>query len=142
VVTGAIIPFVNDPVNEPVNPPTVAAPAANYSLAMITPAGSRMLHTSGIVGARPDGSVPADIGEQAEVIWATLQAILAEAGMGVGDVVSITTYVVADHLHRLGDVMAARDRALGGIRVASTLVTAPALARPEWSMEIALVAAH
>ena len=34
------------------------------------------------------------------------------------------------------------DRALGGHRAASTLVTVPALARPEWRMEIALVAAY
>jgi len=37
--------------------------------------------------------------------------------------------------------MAARDRALGGRRVASTLVTVAALAQPAWQMEIALVAA-
>ncbi len=127
--------------NEPVNPAHVAAPAANYSLAMVTPAGARMLHTSGIVGARADGAVPSDIAEQADVIWATLLAILEAAAMAAHDVVNVTTYVVADHLHRLGDVMAARDRALGGHRAASTLVTVPALARPEWAMEIALVAA-
>jgi len=62
--------------------------------------------------------------------------------MRPGDVVSVTTYVVADHLADLPEVMAARDRALDGHRAASTLVTVPALARPEWKMEIALVAAR
>ena len=38
--------------------------------------------------------------------------------------------------------LAARDAALGGHRAASTLVTVPALARPEWKMEIAVVAAR
>jgi enamine deaminase RidA (YjgF/YER057c/UK114 family) len=38
--------------------------------------------------------------------------------------------------------MAARDRAMGGHRPASTLVVVPALARPEWRVEIALVAAR
>jgi enamine deaminase RidA (YjgF/YER057c/UK114 family) len=38
-------------------------------------------------------------------------------------------------------VMAARDAALHGHLVASTLVTVPALARPEWKMEIAAIAA-
>jgi enamine deaminase RidA (YjgF/YER057c/UK114 family) len=38
-------------------------------------------------------------------------------------------------------VMAERDRFLGGHLAASTLVTVPALARPEWRMEIAVVAA-
>ena len=36
--------------------------------------------------------------------------------------------------------MAARDVAMGGHLAASTLVTVPALARPEWLMEVAVVA--
>ena len=36
--------------------------------------------------------------------------------------------------------MAARDRALGGRRIASTLITVPALARPQWKVEITAVA--
>jgi len=66
--------------------------------------------------------------------------MLRDAGMAVGDVVSVTTYVVVGE--DLSAVMAARDRALGGHRAASTLVTVPALARPEWRMEIAIVAAR
>jgi hypothetical protein len=38
--------------------------------------------------------------------------------------------------------MAARDTALAGHVAASTLVTVPALARPEWQVEISLVAAR
>ncbi len=100
------------------------------------------LHTSGVVPIAPDGSVPEGIGEQADVVWANLMALLREAGMAPTDVVSITTYVVVDHLASLPVVMQARDRVLDGHRAASTLVTVPALARPEWKMEIALVAAR
>ncbi len=52
---------------------------------------------------------------------------------------SVTTYVVAGE--ELGPVMAARDRAMAGHVAASTLVTVPALARPEWRLEVAVVAA-
>ena len=97
--------------------------------------------TSGVVPIAPNGRVPEPIAEQAEVVGLNLLAMLAEADMGTRDIVSVTTYVVVDHLASLGLVMAARDRHLGGHRVASTLVTVPALARPEWKMEIALVAA-
>jgi enamine deaminase RidA (YjgF/YER057c/UK114 family) len=38
--------------------------------------------------------------------------------------------------------MAARDAAMAGHKPASTLVVVPALARPEWKMEVALVAAR
>lgn len=121
-------------------PSSIAPTAANYAHAIVTESPRRLLHTSGIVPIAPDGSVPADLAEQATVVWANLLAILAEAGMSPTDVVSVTTYVV--HGHDLAPVMAARDRALGGHRVASTLVTVPALARPEWQMEIALIAAQ
>ena len=128
--------------NRQIAPSSIAPPAANYALAVHSENMTAWLHTSGIVGARPDGSIPTDVGEQAEVIWSSLQAILAEAGMIPGDVVSIITYVVVDQLAALPQVMAARDRALQGHRCASTLVTVPALARPEWKVEIALVAAR
>jgi enamine deaminase RidA (YjgF/YER057c/UK114 family) len=59
--------------------------------------------------------------------------------MSAADIVSVTTYVVAGEA--LGPVMQARDTFLGGRRVASTLVTVPALARPEWRVEIAVIAA-
>ncbi|MEN9804959.1 MAG: hypothetical protein RIS41_1806 [Actinomycetota bacterium] len=121
-------------------PSSIAPTAANYAHAIVTESPRRLLHTSGVVPIAPDGSVPADLADQAKVVWANLLAILAEAGMTPTDVVSVTTYVV--HGHDLAPVMAARDRALGGHRVASTLVTVPALARPEWQMEIALIAAQ
>jgi enamine deaminase RidA (YjgF/YER057c/UK114 family) len=121
-------------------PSSIAPTAANYAHAIVTESPRRLLHTSGVVPIAPDGSVPADLADQAKVVWANLLAILAEAGMTPTDVVSVTTYVA--HGHDLAPVMAARDRALGGHRVASTLVTVPALARPEWQMEIALIAAQ
>ena len=126
--------------NTPILPPTMAPPAANYVHAMLSTGASRILHTSGVVPTAPDGTTPSGIADQAEVVWQNITALLAEADMLISDVVSITTYVVVDHLASLGLVMAARDRAMGDHRAASTLVTVPALARPEWQMEIAVVA--
>jgi len=100
------------------------------------------LHTAGVVPTAPDRSTPEGIAEQTELVWTNLLAILQEAQMSTNDIVSITTYVVADHMSSLPFVMAARDKALGGRRVASTLVTVPALANPAWKVEIALIAAR
>jgi 2-iminobutanoate/2-iminopropanoate deaminase len=122
-----------------ISAPTIAAPAANYAHAIVTEAPARWLHTSGVVPIALDGSTPGDLADQAELIWSNIGAMLGEARMVPSDIVSITTYVVAGE--PLGPVMAARDRALGGHRSASTLVTVPALARPEWRVEIALIAA-
>lgn len=83
--------------------------------------------------------MPDDVGEQAAVVWSNIAAMLAEAGMESSDVVSVTTYVVVGE--PLAGVMAARDTFLDGHMAASTLVTVPALARPEWKVEIAIVAA-
>lgn len=133
-----------DPVNREITPHGIAAPAANYAHAVLSASTQRWLHTSGVVPIAPDGSVPTTIEQQAEVVWRNVEAMLVAAEMEYADVVSVTTYVVATgHLPRdLPRVMAVRDRALGGRRAASTLVTVPALARPEWLVEVAVVAAR
>jgi enamine deaminase RidA (YjgF/YER057c/UK114 family) len=125
--------------NREIAPSGIAPTAANYAHAILSEAPARLLHTSGVVPIAADGTVPDDLGDQATTVWTNLRAILDEAGMSVTDVMSVTTYVVVGQ--PLAPVMAARDRALGGHRAASTLVTVPALARPEWKMEIAIVAA-
>ena len=97
-----------------------------------------MLHTAGIVGTRPDGTIAPDAGGQAAEVWRVIGVLLSEAGFTPPDIVSYTTYVVAGE--DLDPVMAARDEFLAGHRAASVLVTVPALARPEWKVETALVA--
>ena len=125
--------------NRAVSPTTIPAPAAAYAHAVLSEGAGRWLHTSGVVPVAPDGTVPAGVAQQADVVWANIAAILAEAEMAVGDVVSVTTYVVAGE--DLAPVMVARDRAMAGHLAASTLVTVPALARPAYRLEIAVVAA-
>lgn len=125
--------------NHAIVPDTIAAPAAHYAHAVLTERPSRWLHTSGVVPTAPDGTVPDGVAAQAEAVWSNVAAIFSEAGMVPTDIVSVTTYVVVGE--PLGEVMAARDRFLDGHLAASTLVTVPALARPEWKMEIAVVAA-
>ena len=121
-----------------IQPSEIAPPAAQYVHAVLTTDATRWLHTSGVVSTRPDGSVPEAIDEQAEVVWANISAMLSDAEMSVDNIVSVTTYAVVGQ--PLAGVMATRDRVLGDHRAASTLVTVPALARPEWLMEIAIIA--
>ncbi len=125
--------------NRQITPPQIGAPVAAYAHAMLTESPARMLHTSGVVPVRPDGTVPEGLADQATQIWANIRAILAEAEMTPQDIVSVTTYAVVGE--DLGPVMAARDAFLSGHLTASTLVTVPALAQPTWRVEIAIVAA-
>lgn len=134
--------------NRAINPITVGAPSANYALATEAVSPAKLLHTSGIGPVRTDGSVPESMPDQAETVWSTLLALLAEAGMTPTDVVSVTTYVVVpdpsldeDLSTRLATAMAARDSHLDGHRCASVLVPVPALATPTWKIEVAVVAA-
>ena len=122
-----------------INPSAVSAPAANYAHARLTTGATRWLHTSGVVPIAPDGSVPTEIAAQAEVIWSNIGAMLTDADMAAADIVSVTTYVTPGH--DLGPVMAVRDRALDGNLAASTLVIVAELARPEWLLEISVIAA-
>lgn len=123
-----------------IRPESIAPPAANYAHAVVSEGSGRWLHTSGVVPTSPDGTTPTGIPAQAAAVWANLREIVNAAGMEMTDIVSVTTYVVVEHIGELPAVMAARDAALAGHRAASTLVTVPALARPEWCVEIALVA--
>ena len=120
-------------------PASISPPAAAYAHAVLTEGAGRILHTSGVVPIAADGSVPSDLADQAAVVWSNIAAMLADAQMSMADIVSVTTFVVVGE--DLAPVMAARDAALGGHLAASTLVTVPALARPEWRMEIAVIAA-
>ena len=124
----------------PHNPPSIAGPMALYVHANEVPANARWLFVSGQVGAHPDGRVGATSVEQTEIIWHNIEAILASAGMGLRDIVKLTTYSIsADHLPALKDV---RDRVLQGHLPASTLLIVKALARPEWLVEIEVYAAR
>lgn len=121
-------------------PPSIAPPAARYAHAVVAEQPTRFLHTAGVVPVAPDGTVPATVAEQAAVVWANIEAVLVEADMSMSDIVSVTTYVVVGE--PMSDVMAERDRVFGGHLAASTLLPVPALARPEWKVEIAVVAAR
>ena len=129
----------HEAVNREVRPSSIAPTAANFAHAIISEDVTRWLHTSGVVPVRPDGSVPPGIEEQAEVVWSNIRTLIITARMRPIDVVSVVTYVVDGE--SLVPVMAARDAFMGRHRAASTLITVPRLARPEWKLEIAVIAA-
>jgi 2-iminobutanoate/2-iminopropanoate deaminase len=126
------------------NPSTVGAPAAAYSLGTKVAAGAEYVFTSGIVATKADGSISSDITEQTEAIWFAIGEILKAGGCSFEDLVGYTTYVVdgPDLSAHLAKVMEVRDSVLAGRKPTSTLIVVPRLARPEWLLEIAAVAAR
>ena len=122
------------------NPATVVeAFGGGYSQALEVPAGARLIYTAGQVGMSPDGTTADGFAAQADQTWANVLALLAEGGMGVDDIVKITGYIVGHE--NFPAYAAARKKALGGVRPASTAIIVPALALTEWLVEIEAVAA-
>ena len=121
------------------NPTLIHAPGAIASHAVEVPPNARVLHLSGQVALAIDGSSPATIEEQTELVWNRIKTILADAGMSVPDIVKITSYLVReDHYAGFAKV---RARHLDGHRPASTAMIVSALVRPEFLVEVDVVAA-
>jgi len=124
-----------------INPSSVMEPYNRaYSHAVVIPPGAEVLHSAGQIGALQDGSVPEDIEAQAEQVWCNLEGILEAAGMGVQHIVKLTAYVVGAHNYPA--YAAARTRRLGQHRPASTAVCVPSLLKPEWLLEVEMIAAR
>lgn len=127
---------------EHINPAGIMAPYNNaYTHAVVIPPNARVLHMSGQVGAAPDGSVPDGIEAQAENVWKNITAILAEANMGVGDIVKQTAFIVG--LEHFPGYAAVRKKYIGDLDPppASTAVCITQLVLPELLIEVELVAA-
>lgn len=122
------------------NPKEIGAPASRYSHGAEAGPGARWLHISGQVGVEPSGKIVPGIEAQTERAFRNIEAILKSAGMGLDDVVKITTFLLTrDHVPVLRTV---RDRLFTRTAPASTLIMVAALAHPDWLVEIEAVAAR
>lgn len=126
---------------KPVLAPILAAPAdaaLPYSPGVLAAGPVRTLYVSGQVGIDASGAVPVDFEGQVRAAFANLEAVLAAAGMGLGDLAKVTAYLTdpVDY----GAYGALRTELMKGSKPASTLVIAAALARPQWRFEIEAVA--
>lgn len=125
---------------QPLSPRTLPPPFANYSHGMAIPAGARLAVTSGQLGIAADGTVPPDAQAQAALCFSHIKAILAEAGMTMGDIIRLNAYVT-DRAH-MAAYMAERDRHVASPPPASTLVIVTGFTRPEFLVEIEALAAR
>ena len=123
-----------------ITPASIRPPFARYAHAVEVPPGMRLLVLSGQLGIDPADAIPQDAGDQADLCFANIDAILADGGMDRGNIVRVNAYVT-DRAH-LPAYMAARDRYLGQIDPrASTLMIVSGFARPEFKVEIEVIAA-
>lgn len=117
----------------------IAQQVGKYGDAIEVPPHARWLMTAGTPGLAPDGTLPDGMTAQAEQAWSNIIDMLQRAGMSVDDLVKVTQYVT-----RESDIPAyvqVRSRVLGDARPASMLLVTPAFVRPEFLVEIDVVAA-
>jgi 2-iminobutanoate/2-iminopropanoate deaminase len=123
----------------PLAPTTIRAPFARYSHGIEVPAGSRLVFASGQLGIGPGDLVPDGVEAQAELCFRNVDAILAEAGLGLADIVRINAFVTGRE--HLAGYMKVRDRLVGDPPPASTLMIVSGFSRPEFVVEVEVVAA-
>ncbi len=122
----------------PLKPVAIRPPFARYSHGVEVPAGHRLILCSGQLGISADERIPEDAGEQAELCFKNIAAILAEAGLTLAAVARLNAFVT-DRAH-LAPYMAVRDRLFGDPPPASTLMIVTGFARPEFKVEVEAIA--
>ncbi len=75
------------------NPPTVHPPAGGYSMGLELSQHRRLLFISGQVPEKSDGTVPEGFEAQCEQAWRNIIEVLAAAGLGVENLVKVTTFL-------------------------------------------------
>ncbi|MBZ9858278.1 MULTISPECIES: RidA family protein [unclassified Mesorhizobium] len=120
-------------------PKSIKPPFARYSHGVEIPAGKRLVLCSGQLGIGPDDAVPEDAGAQTELCFKNIAAILSEAGLTLNDIVRINAFVIGrEHLQAYMDV---RNRLFSDPAPASTLMIVSGFARPEFKVEVEVLAA-
>lgn len=103
----------------------------------------KTVYLSGQVGTDAAGAAPADIVEQMKLAYGHVQAVLAEYGATMDNVVEETWFVtdVNECMSKVGDLFGARQDIYGKTpEVCQTLVGVAALVDPSYHIEIKCVA--
>jgi enamine deaminase RidA (YjgF/YER057c/UK114 family) len=124
---------------EKFNAPGVFEPAT-YSQGIKVTGANTILFLSGQVAYAPDGSAAfrGDFKGQARGAYEAIKALVESQGGTMASIVKITTYVT-DMRYR-EDLAPIREEFFGKKGPASTLVEIPALAHPDWMIEIEAIA--
>jgi 2-iminobutanoate/2-iminopropanoate deaminase len=110
----------------PHNPTDGIYPAtADYVHAMEVRGAERLLFVAGTMGLDPSGAAGATLDEQLELVWANITRILDSAGMGVQNVVRVTSYLRDPAFAEANGE--ARTRALRGRVVPTTAIAVQTL---------------
>jgi enamine deaminase RidA (YjgF/YER057c/UK114 family) len=121
------------------NPTTIAPPGGRYSHAIELPPNARTVFASGQVGVDKNGRPGVGIEKQCELAWKNVVAILKDARMTVDDLVRIQVFLTDPRF--VPTYRTVRDKFIGPVPPASTLLIVAGLADPAFLVEIEAIAA-
>ena len=123
---------------EPINASDAPAPAGGYAQAIRVEGAKTLLFVSGQVPVTADGAVPNGFGDQCRLVWRNVEAQLRAAGLGLADIVKVTTFLSdRDYAE---ENSAIRQKILSGLNPALTIIIAD-IYDHAWLLEIEVVAA-
>lgn len=120
-------------------PEGVYPPTADFSQA-IRVSGGDLVFVSGIIGMRPDGTMPDTAREQIDLALQNLVAVLAAADAAPSDVVKVNVFVREDFRLVRDDLREIRRRHFTQDFPVSTLVQVAGFADPRYLFEIEAIA--
>jgi len=123
---------------QPIDPSELPASTGNYTHGTLVTGAGRTVFVSGQVPwADGAGQVPEDFDTQCRLVWRNVLTVLAEAGMGVGNLAKVTTYL-SDRQYRDANSRL-RAEVLGEHTPAITIIITDIYAE-HWLLEIEAVA--
>ena len=121
-----------------INSSEAPSSAGGYAQAIELTNNSRMLYISGQIPEGRDGAVPQDFVSQCRLAWRNVEAQLHASGMGLDNLVKVTTFL-SDRKYALEN-REIRNEILAGRQIALTVVIA-GIFDESWRLEIVAVAA-
>ncbi|MFI6673156.1 RidA family protein [Kribbella sp. NPDC050470] len=122
----------------PLNPAILPAAAGNYTHGVQVDGARRMVFVSGQVPwGNEHGRVPESFEAQCRMVWRNVLAVLGEAGMGVKNLVKVTTYLSDRQFRGLNSKI--REEVLGDHAPALTVIICDIYSE-NWLLEIEAVA--
>lgn len=121
-------------------PDTLPAPFARYSHGVEVTSSARWIWCSGQLGMDDNKLIPEDALAQANLCFENAAKILSASNMSMEDVVRVNAYVT-DRSY-MAAYMEARDTFFDSPPPASTLMIVGGFTRPEFKVEVEIVAAQ
>ena len=122
-----------------VEAPDAPVPSGGYAQAVRVEGARELLFVSGQIPVDADDAVPEAFADQCRLVWRNVEAQLRAGGMGLADIVKVTTFL-SDRAYA-AENSAIRQEVLTGLTPALTIIIA-GIYDPAWLLEVEVIAAR